>query len=290
VQEQKSIQLKKGDRVRNLLAPDWSLGQLLEDGVADKARVFFVGAGERRVLLSPMHAQRVQGAEAESALLDNLRVDGNGRFKAYRTLFELIDAFLKVYPGGFQGEEYREEERAYKVEAHELLAQCLGERECKSLLMRGQFGEVCRRARQVVNKTNLVFPNEKMALKDGLRAAGAEELFATKLHSLLYGDDTPEARFTAFAECLGEIQAAKWTIATYFLFMADPNHHMFLKPTVTQQAADICAFELNYRPEINWLTYSCLLRFANYLRSALRDLSPTDMIDVQSFIWKSAGD
>jgi Protein of unknown function (DUF3553) len=207
-QEQGPLHLKKGDRVRHLGAPDWGLGQLLEDCLADKALIFFVSAGERLVALPHARIQRVEGANAQNALLDNLRVDGSGRFKAYRTLSQLIDVFLKVYPRGFQGEKYLKHERGYKTEAHVFLAEWLERRDCESLLMRGQFGEVCRRARQVVNKTNLVFPNEKMALKDGLADVSAEELFATTLHQLLHGDDTLEARFTAFADCLSEIQGS----------------------------------------------------------------------------------
>jgi hypothetical protein len=47
----------------------------------------------------------------------------------------------------------------------------------------------------------------------------------------------------------------------------------------------VCRFELNYRPEPNWLTYRCLLEFAQNLRNKLADLEPKDMIDVQSFLW-----
>jgi hypothetical protein len=74
---------------------------------------------------------------------------------------------------------------------------------------------------------------------------------------------------------------------TYFLFIADPDNHMFLKPTVTQNAADLCAFELNYSSSLNWRTYRCLLDFSGYLKSSLTDLGlkPRDMIDVQSFMW-----
>ena len=65
---------------------------------------------------------------------------------------------------------------------------------------------------------------------------------------------------------------------------------MFLKPSVTRAAAEICAFELNYQTELNWMTYRCLLDFAKYLYETLSELKPLDMIDVQSFIWVSAGE
>ena len=43
------------------------------------------------------------------------------------------------------------------------------------------FEEICGRAMQVVNKTNLIFPNEKMSLKDGLKPAGRHQAFAVAL-------------------------------------------------------------------------------------------------------------
>lgn len=99
-----------------------------------------------------------------------------------------------------------------------------------------------------------------------------------------------EVRFNEFADCLLDLGANKWTIATYHLFIADPDNQMFLKPVVTQDAADVCAFELNYRPDPNWLTYRSLLQFSKYLMSNLADLKPKDMIDIQSFIWCIAQD
>jgi hypothetical protein len=58
-----------------------------------------------------------------------------------------------------------------------------------------------------------------------------------------------------------------------------------IKPTITKNAADICGFDLHYRPALNWATYSAVLRFSELLKNSLVDLKPRDMIDVQSFMW-----
>jgi hypothetical protein len=55
--------------------------------------------------------------------------------------------------------------------------------------------------------------------------------------------------------------------------------------TITKNSADICAFDIRYRPELNWVTYEAVLRFSQFLKDALVDLKPRDMIDVQSFMW-----
>ena len=124
-----------------------------------------------------------------------------------------------------------------------------------------------------------------MALKDGLDLPSNQQAFATALFNLLYEDEDLKPRFERYADILEGIGAAKWTIATYFLFIIYPEEYVFLKPTVTQNAADISGFEINYRPTLNWHTYTSVLAFANYLKAELAGLSPRDMIDVQSFMW-----
>jgi hypothetical protein len=58
-----------------------------------------------------------------------------------------------------------------------------------------------------------------------------------------------------------------------------------LKPVVTQPAAELSAFDINFRPDLNWQTFKSVLDFSEYLKSELKDLKPRDMIDIQSFMW-----
>ena len=247
--------------------------------------MFFVGAGEKTLSLNYVTLQCVPEEEAAHHLLDNLRVPRQGDRK-YRSLPKSIEGFLERYPHGFYGSRFIEEERGYKVRAHQLAQQTLCKSEMDRLLPTDQFAEICRRVLQVSsNATNLIFPNEKMSLRDGLASPASQEAFVKSLYDLLYGDDDLKLRFERYVGVLDDIGAAKWTTATYFLFFMYPEQHIFLKPTVTQNAADISGFEINYRPALNWHTYKSVLRFANYLKAELVELSPRDMIDVQSFMW-----
>jgi hypothetical protein len=96
-----------------------------------------------------------------------------------------------------------------------------------------------------------------------------------------------QQRFERFRDCLEALGAAKWTTATYFLFVRFPQDHMFMKPEVTQEAAKVCNLELSYKAELNWATNEKLMAFSRYLFRELttNGLPPVDMIDVQSFIW-----
>jgi len=250
-------------------------------------RVFFEGVGEKPLGLAYVQPIKVTGAEAESALLDNLYLCKHAAGVRFKSLPESTQYFLKEFPGGFHGERLYKHERKYKEAAHELANAQLEPEALRALLADQQHDEVCARALKVVNATNLVFPNEKMQLKDGLKPPGHAAKFATSLVDLLYGSEPYQARFDRFSTMLEEIESPKWTVATYFPFFVFPAEHMFLKPTVTQQAAELCGFEISYYSKLNWKTYDRLLAFSRWLFDELtkQELNPRDMIDVQSFIW-----
>lgn len=274
----------KGERVRHPVKSEWGLGEVLEDSRSGKVRVFFVEAGEKTLALNFVKPVKVSGKEAMHQGLDNLSVSTN-RGIEYQSLSQSIEKFLELFPEGFYGERLLREERNYKVKAHELAIALLGREQLSGLIKHEDYHEVCIRALKVMNATNLMFPNEKMALKDGLDAQDKEHDFASKLFQLLYGEGELESRFMEFASVLENIGADKWTTATYFLFILIPDKYMFVKPMVTRNAAEICAFELNYKPQLNWLTYKSVLAFTEYLRTELAALKPRDNIDVQSFMW-----
>ncbi len=217
---------------------------------------------------------------AINPVLDNLKIASPQRESSYKTLSALKEQFLDQFPGGFHGREYQFAERNYKVEAHELAKKLLRRTHFEKALASKRFDELFENTRKVMQATNLVFPNEKMNFTDGLRKLPFQEEFCTTLYDLLFDEGDLKRRFLSFCRVLDEIGSAKWTVATYFPFIMYPGEHMFIKPIVTSRAAEVCAFELNYKPQLNWLTYEKLLLFSQYLRKELSDLKPRDMIDV----------
>jgi hypothetical protein len=63
--------LKEGDRVRHTAAPQWGLGQLLDNPVGGKANILFADEGKKLIFLLP-ELVLVQGEEAEDAALDRM--------------------------------------------------------------------------------------------------------------------------------------------------------------------------------------------------------------------------
>jgi hypothetical protein len=286
------MELQNGDRVRNLKTPDWGIGKILESPAPNRYIIFFVEAGEKTIDSTFADLVKITGKEAQHALLDNLRLPGKGKKAEYKTFRDKVTFFLRLFPKGFYDGKYLEQEREYKVEAHKLMLSLLNEKQLSKRIKADKYDEVCKDALRVVNRTNLIFPNEKMALKDGLQNAEGREQFAASLYELLYGKGEDAARFMAFARCLESLNVSKWTIQTYFPFIAFPDEHMFMKPSVTQLAADDFAFQLNYKSHLNWNSYESLLKLSRYVSEELAKyedyLKPRDMIDVQSFVWCSA--
>lgn len=267
--------------------PAWGIGKVLEDVTADKVRVFFINAGEKVLSLKSITLHKVDPPKESHPVFENPNIYNHDKIKKFVSLPQARGEFLKQFPEGFNDMEYFREERDYKVEAHKLMQTQLGKDHLSVLLSNSDYSEICRRALQIANKTNLIFPNEKMALKDGLKNDLSKKLFAENLFEFLYGSEEQKARFERFVKTLETIDAAKWPIMTYFSFISSPETEMFLKPTVCQHSAELCAFELNYKSDLNWLTYKCLLEFSKYLKNELikLELVPRDMIDVQSFMW-----
>ena len=222
-----------------------------------------------------------------SVALDNLKIENGAIGPRYKSLRASMDFFRQEFPGGFHGERFNNHERIHKEEIRDEFKSQLGRDALQGLLSAGNYREVCARALKMTNaRANaMIFKNEKMALRDGLETESSIQKFAETLYDVLHGSEDFDKQFSAFANCLEDIGAGKWTTATYFPFFMHPDRHMFVKPTITQNAADVCAFDINYRTEINAQTYRRVMDFSAYLRDAIAELEPRDMIDVQSFMW-----
>jgi hypothetical protein len=203
--------------------------------------------------------------------------------------------FLLFFPGGFDDETYTDSERSYKWNAHLQWTQDLNRLEFRSLLNAGEFQEIALRAVRIESRTNLLFSFEKMALRDAVKSRAGAQLFAEGLYNLLYGRGLLPGRFGKWCEAIAALprrqtRVLTWPLATVFGFIAAPGEHIFLKPRVTQVAAEEYGFPFHYVSRPNWDTYRNMLDFAETIRRDQRDLKPRDMIDIQGFIWVQGSD
>jgi hypothetical protein len=196
--------------------------------------------------------------------------------------------FLRFFPEGFRDSVYVERERGYKWAAHEQWESALGAAAFRRMLDEARYTEIAALAMNIESPTNLLVPFERNALREAITTPAAAKAFATGLYDYLEGN--PEAgRFEQWVEALGSLPRTQtrvltWPLVTVFGFLGRPDAHMFLKPSITRIGARQYGFELRYQSQPNWETYTRLLELAGVIRRDLRDLSPKDMIDIQSFI------
>lgn len=282
----------KNDIVMHADMPQLGIGKVLEHAMGDKVRIFFLTVGEKKFDTNFAKLVKVEGDQAHHPLLDNLKIPERGKKIEYRRIEELIQAFLEMAPDGFQGREYQEKIRQKKMELHQQMVEWFEKERLQSQLNDKQYGDICRQALEAVDKINLVAPTEKKVFKTALSDEANQTRFAKKLYALLYQDADLRVRFNQFATCLHRIEAAKWTIQTFFLFMVYPDQYLFMKPTTTRNAAAAFSFDLKYKKELNWRSYRNLLAFGKYVADELEkaggNLQPQDMVDVQSFMWSIA--
>jgi hypothetical protein len=205
--------------------------------------------------------------------------------------------FLRYFPGGFSDKTYLDWERDYKWEAHERWEGALGRAEFRRLLRAGEFSEAAARAVRVEQRTrhSMIFSFEKMALRDAVKSESGARAFAEGLYELLHGTGSLERRFNSWVETVAALprrqtRVLTWPMVTVWGFLAQPDTHIFLKPTVTRAAAAKYGFDFKYKSRPNWETYASLLELAETVRRDQRSLGPRDMIDVQSFLWVQGSD
>ena len=292
----KEAEFKQGMLVEH---KTWGLGKIVF--ASDKLHIFFKdlkGSYEdaTKTMLLSMSSRFLTVPTSQShPELDNLPPfarDGKLRVPSGLrvTHSQARDSFRRKYPGGFLDTKYLQDERDYKFEAHELFVSSLGNGHLEKLIESGNILEIVQRLQSVVSKVNLLSQFETMAIRDGFKQVAAAETFAKALSHFLHdADSTGFDRLVEATESMpveeGKSSARKWPVVTIFPFLADPKRFMFLKPKVTQQAADRLAFDLLYDAKPNWSTYSNLLAMSDLLMNNLREFGVRDYMDVQSFIW-----
>ena len=153
---------------------------------------------------------------------------------------------------------------------------------------------------KVIGTMNLLGRIERLGLAEALKNKDAARPFLSALADVVEAPEAEEATFSALLDAVASFTVADpappvatWPVATILPFLARPDAHVLLKPTVSQKAAQGLSFDLKYNPSLNWETYErCILLASIYQQKLVElddpNLAPRDLIDVQAFIWNTS--
>lgn len=199
--------IQVGDKVRHTGFPEWGVGKVLEVNARGKIRVFFIHSGDKTLRIDISTLEK--SYEPTHPILDHPTFLDRTKAKFHKGLPEACDEFLRKFKLGFEDQLYLDEERNYKVRARKLLCDSLNKLDFSEMLNAGKYTEISKRAMKIVNEANLIFPNEKMQLRDALKSEESVRCFTERLFDLLYGAREFKNRFEDFASCLCMIGAKK---------------------------------------------------------------------------------
>jgi len=280
--------------------PEWGPGRVLAVGGGGHVTVYFRDLEEKKTgdavkTISTAVIKLGVAAEQSDSMLDNLPTFAKGKFQGARkprlSLDQAVQAFVNSHPDGFEGPVYIEQERLPKMNAHQMWQDLLGGGQAEELLDQGKIAEARKRLLKVNTKIGLLSASERTALKEALDDDEAAEPFMRALIKVVSQPAPDRTTYQNLIDTVEELpqresgtQVAIWPVLTQFPFIACPEHHVFLKPTVTQKGATRLNFDLHYTVGLNWWTYDQALVMARILLERLGPLGAKDNIDVQSFI------
>ena len=141
------------------------------------------------------------------------------------------------------------------------------------------FGAVLKAQQVLLSMYEQAAFGDAMVIRDNVLS------YARGLFQYLAEPAGPESfdRYVAALESVrptGKQGVMKWPVLTLFPFLADPREHMFLKPVLTQKAAEIIGIDIAYDALLNWKTYDRVRKLAGVVEGELakRGLIPADRI------------
>ena len=164
----------------------------------------------------------------------------------------------------------------------------------------GEVKTAVTRVLKTIGTMNLLSRVERLGLAEALKNKEAAHPFLSALADVVEAPEAGKATFSVLLDTVAnltvadpETPVATWPVATILPFLARPDAHVLLKPTVSQKAAQGLSFDLKYDPSLNWKTYErCLLLASIYQQKLVEldqhNLAPRDLIAVQAIIWNTS--
>lgn len=275
----------KGEKVKHPKQDAWGLGVVLENPNDDKVRIFFEHVGEKLISTKFVQPIKVAGEQAKSVVLDTLKTNSK-----LLGITVLVQNFLLKYPEGFRDKLFLTTEVKTKQKVADYAQKHLNQEQFAHYLEESNYPEITKVLRHLIEQDtfNIIDTFDKSVFLEHLETPAFQVDLADNLYNLLYGEESEfNENFILLVDVLKEMKSAHWTLLSYFLFIFFPKKYCVVKPTITQNIAKVCEFNVLYEPLPNPVTYEKVMKLTANLIKVLIDLGlkPKNMIDIQSFMW-----
>jgi hypothetical protein len=263
---------------RRVLLRRFSSKLVRADVTAHEASVLGEKLAVRKTAGPPIKVPRKRKATAPPAVIPD--------FSAQVRLFE------RLYPGGFRGEKYMQEERGTdpKKKGEKGTALTTAAQRFRPAAFDASPADVFACALDLARNSGFVHP------LDGTTTLGALDesqrtQFVTALGELLHGSAPEAERFNRFIASMGATAKPSWPLVTMFQALVSPAAHVCVKPTAFQKQAALMGVPVAYAPRPAAAIYAEFLAVARATEAALRKAgqAPRDLVDVHSFICLTHG-
>lgn len=208
----------------------------------------------------------------------------------HRSLAGIITRFEQDFPGGFLDKRQLDQEDKPKRKASEKCQCTFGREPFGALIERAEWPELLQNFKRALFSTPLLQASfERVKWLEAVQDPQKTAMFFRALHDGLWGEGALEQRFERYCKALRTLGLAKWTYATYFHFLVDPEHCMFVKPKMLTRSVELAQHWLVYDSSPSGKRYIQILDYCAWLRGRIARLAPRDtpldMIHVHSFMW-----
>ena len=298
--------------------PDWGMGLVVEDG-ADHWVIFFEHGGRKKFIKSK--SKGLVAVTPDAKTLASLETKSHGRHAQFRagikpkpkkvglpkkavarfeSLAQQILFFEKLFPGGFQGEAFVNQERGVAgATAGKGGNKTDAMAAAKDELSAARFGsatpeELFESAAKVLKGTNIVFPIEGAIPFVGLDPK-ARAAAVTGLKQLLHGEGDYGLRVERFAGSVGlkdkkgQAKIVSWPFATVFGALFNPTTFSCIKPTPFASQAATLGLAVEVKQPVTARGYQQFHEIVTLTQAKLLEAGqkPRDLMDVSAFIWRT---
>lgn len=295
--------------------PDWGMGLVVEDA-ADHWVLYFEHGGRKKFIKSKMKGLIAVTLDAKA--LASLETKSHSRHaragtkakpkkvglpkKAvarFETITQQIQFFEKLFPGGFEGEKFTNDERGLVGATTKGGNKTNAMTAAREELSAARFAsatpeELFESATKLLKGTNIVFPIEGAIPFVGMEPAARTKALAG-LKQLLHGEGDYGLRVERFSTAVtlkdkkGQPKIVSWPFATVFGALFNPVTFSCIKPTPFASQAATLGLAVEKAQPVTARGYAQFHEVALLTQTKLlaAGQKPRDLLDVCSFIWRT---